>query len=278
MSRGSEMSSGEPTWLHGGMPLEAAVQAPAADVFSFAQWAPVSPYGNWSFWTGDFDGDGRVDVLAYDSKSHGLLVGLNKWPERRFDFENSKHWYDVSPYGDWTFWTGDFDGDGRADVLAYDSKSHGLLVGLNKWPERRLDFENSKHWYDVSPYGDWTFWTGDFDGDGRADVLAYDSKSHGLLVGLNKWPERRFDFENSKHWATVSEDGSWTFTPGHFAGDGRTDIVGYHTSGVLWVGRNMDGNFYFGDKPLGSKPNMIMVPGLFTASGRTDVVGYNPSD
>ena len=134
------MSSDAPRWLHGGMPLEAAVQAPAADVFSFAQWAPVSPYGNWSFWTGDFDGDGR------------------------------------------------------------------------------------------------------------ADVLAYDSNSNGLLVGLNKWPERRFDFENSKHWAAVSEDGSWTFTPGHFAGDGRTDIVAYHTSGVLWIGRNVDGNFYFGDK------------------------------
>src|SRR5260221_11219120 len=89
-----------------------------AEVFRFAQWAEVSPYGSWSFWPGDFDGNGLADVLAYDANSHSLLVGINKWPEPRFDFQDSKHWAEVSQYGSWTFSPGNFDGDALTYILA----------------------------------------------------------------------------------------------------------------------------------------------------------------
>ncbi len=40
-------------------------------------------------------------------------------------------------------------------------------------------------------------------------------------------------------YATVSPATGWSFVAGQFAGDGRSDIVGYHPSnGSVWVGRN----------------------------------------
>jgi hypothetical protein len=49
-----------------------------ADQFYFGggPWARVSE-GSWSFWPGDFSGKGRLDVLAYESKSGNVFVGRN---------------------------------------------------------------------------------------------------------------------------------------------------------------------------------------------------------
>lgn len=41
-------------------------------------------------------------------------------------------------------------------------------------------------------------------------------------------------------YATVSPSAGWSFVAGQFAGDNKTDVVGYHPSnGSLWAGRNV---------------------------------------
>jgi hypothetical protein len=42
-------------------------------------------------------------------------------------------------------------------------------------------------------------------------------------------------------YATVSPAEDWSFVSGQFAGNNKTDVMGYHPSnGSLWVGRNTD--------------------------------------
>jgi FG-GAP-like repeat len=178
--------------------------------------------------------------------------------------------------GGWSFWTGDFTGDGRLDIGAYESNSGQVFVGINTGSG--FDFQS---WHTVSHYGRWSFWPGDLNGDGRTDLIAYESNSGSVFIGISTGSN--FDFNPSNRWATVSPPDGWSFLVGDFSGEGRIGMVGYHPSnGTLWLGRNMADLFYFGYAPWTSLPappsGWTILPGLFTTSGRTDILGYNPSD
>jgi hypothetical protein len=67
---------------------------------------------------------------------------------------------------------------------------------------------------------------------------------------------------------------------GQFAGNNRTDVVGYHPSnGTVWVGRNTGSAFSFTQYATVSPArNWSFVAGQFAGNNRTDVVGYHPSN
>jgi hypothetical protein len=118
----------EATWMLGGMPLEAASQARAVDVFNFEPWYSGLSASSWHFFgSGDFTGDGRIDIVAYESNSQQVLVGKNTGSG--FNFEP---WYSGLSDSSWHFFgSGDFTGDGRIDIVAYESNSQQVLVGRN---------------------------------------------------------------------------------------------------------------------------------------------------
>ena len=120
---------------------------------------------------GDFDGDGRDDLaLIYEGptgkasvwihSSNGNGFDYTRWQRLDANFSNSQRWE-----------VGDFDGDGRDDmVLVYDAGTYGATAWIYRSDGRKLvkvrslrlgvDFEKSDHWE-----------VGDIDGDGRDDLL-----------------------------------------------------------------------------------------------------------
>ena len=127
------------------------------------------------FWTGDFTGDGKTDLLFY-------FPGDRNWWLGRFDANGAAHLEfagNTSGLGQvWDgrpFWTGDFAGDGKTDVLFY-------FPGDRNWWLGRFDATGAITWNfagNTSGFGQvWDgrpFWTSDFTGDGKADILFYSS-------------------------------------------------------------------------------------------------------
>ncbi|MFD9483590.1 FG-GAP-like repeat-containing protein [Streptomyces sp. NPDC059991] len=182
----------------------------------------------------DFDRDGTADLLARDSRGTLYL-----WPGNQD--------IDAPRRGDGTFghvrrltdgWnftqttTGDFNADGKIDLIAQDSAKN-----LQLWTGRGNGaFDRPRRLT-----GGWKFTqttAGDFNGDGKIDLIAQDSAKN-----LQLWTGRgNGAFDRARRLT-----GGWDFTQttaGDFDGDGRTDLVAQDSRSDLWIWKGKgDGTF-----------------------------------
>jgi len=181
--------------------------------------------------TGDFNGDGYVDVLW--QHDNGTVRDWLGHADGSFT-GNIDH---VNIVTDWTaVGTGDFNGDGRADILWQNAngtvrdwlgQSDGSFVGnIDK-----LNINTGTEWHVIG--------TGDFNGDGLDDILWQNvngtvrdwlGQSDGSFVG------------NIDHVNIVTD---WhAIGTGDFNGDGMSDILWQNANGTIreWLGQS-DGTF-----------------------------------
>ena len=211
---------------------------------------------------GDFSGDGRVDVLATNADGKMFLYrgnGKGGW---------------LSPYpqigSGWGNFTniigpGDFSGDGKVDVLATTADGKLLLYrgnGKGGWSTPYVDLG-----------GGWGSFTavlgpGDFNGDGRVDVLARDTDGRLWLY--------RGNGNGGFSWPRVQVGSGWggftaLVTPGDFSGDGKVDVLARDADGKLWLYRGTGtGGWSSGRVDVGSGWNgldPILGPGDFNGDG-----------
>ncbi len=164
---------------------------------------------------GDFDGDGRSDVLWYapgntlDYLWYGTSDGGHRSVSTRI-------------VGEYEPLVGDFDGDGRSDVYWYgpyggsDSIWYGRAGGGFTGATSRVSGGYEAH-------------VGDFDGDGASDILWY---APGSVPDYVWYGGARF--------TSVQNRVSGYYEPqiGDFSGDGRDDIFWYRrgqASDHLWT-------------------------------------------
>ena len=184
--------------------------------------------------TGDFDGDGRSDILWRNSDgtvTNWLGTSNGSWVG---NFANAN----VSLTTNWSIvGVGDFNGDGHDDVLWRNSSGtitdwlgadQGSFVG--NWTNANLNLSTS--WQVVG--------TGDFNGDGRSDILWRDANgtitdwlgtANGGFVG---------NFNN----AAINLGNNWqVMGVGDYNGDGRDDIAFRDSAGHVtnWLGTSTGG-------------------------------------
>ncbi len=149
----------------------------------------------------DFDGDGLADVLARSGDGTLLLYrgnGAGGWLADGQAIGNG--WADFSALLN----VGDFTGDGNADILARSGSTGALWLypttGRGGWGEPRAIGQ-----------GWWAFTAlagpGDFDGDGRADVLGRTATGALLLYrgdGRGGWLDSR---QIGQGWNGIAELG-----------------------------------------------------------------------
>src|SRR6266480_6706912 len=115
--------------------------------------------------TGDFDGDGKADILWRNA-----LTGENYiWLMNGLTIASQGSINVVDPTSGWQVQgIGDFDGDGKADILWRDSSTgENYLYLMNGWTIASRGLVNI-----VKPSSFWELkGIGDFDGDGKADIL-----------------------------------------------------------------------------------------------------------
>lgn len=182
---------------------------------------------------GDFDGDGRTDLLCHD------LVGGRRSVVYAAEALMEDEWADVPVYVQeepWCeregehLWVGDFDGDGKDDLLC-----HGMIDGA-----RRVDLsvpvsedilQVPFHGTDVAAAGGYCraaserLHVGDFDGDGDDDLLCHDVIGGGLQLDLADGPELFAGADLALDEAGWCREGGQRMYVGDFSADGRDDLL-----------------------------------------------------
>ncbi|HEX7288782.1 MAG TPA: M64 family metallopeptidase [Candidatus Angelobacter sp.] len=195
--------------------------------------------------TGDFDGDGRSDVLIHNGQD--LAIYRSQTGSHALDLVwTANNIVPAAPGGiTWQpaphdqYFVGDFDGDGKDDVFVFNGTDWiipylGLLHsdGTGLQGVARYDGSLPGFWQMTS--GD-RFMVGDFDGDGKADLFVFNGSNWampylGLLRsnGNSLSGVHRYD-HYLPGWVMSAHDQQFV---GDFDGDGKADL--YVFNGQDW--------------------------------------------
>jgi hypothetical protein len=170
---------------------------------------------------GDFNGDGKADVLWREATSGAtylwLMDGASAIGQGYTASQADNTWAIKG--------VGDFDGDGNADIL-WRHTGGALYIWL-------MDGTGIKSSSYLSPIS--LAWTirglGDFNGDGTTDILWRESSSGGTYLWLMNGATAV-----ATGYTASQADNTWVIQGvGDFDGDSRADILWRHTGGALYV-------------------------------------------
>jgi len=187
---------------------------------------------NWSYSgikpvTGDFSGDGKTDIgFLFDI--NGTSASIQIATSTGSAFNSPSAWYTMTG---WTLSTmkpiaGDFNGDGKTDFAELGKQTDGH-ADLQVFISTGTAFYSPAQWLNLTGWG-WDgmkIFTGDFNGDGKADFASLNGASNGseFRVALSTGSS----FPYPSQWAFLTGwlwDGMKPFAA-DFTGDGKADIA-----------------------------------------------------
>ncbi len=163
-----------------------------------------------SILVGDFNGDGKQDLVTSNYGSNNLSLRLgdgsgNFGPLTNFGVGN----YPLSVS------LGDFNGDGKADLVAASYTTSAVTVRLGNGSGNFGLATNFR--VGTNPYA---VRVGDFNGDGKQDLVTANQNSDNLSVLLGKG-----DGSFGPALSAGAGDGPRNIAVGDFNGDGRQDLA-----------------------------------------------------
>jgi hypothetical protein len=228
-------------------------------------------HGKYRVHAADLDGNGHHDLVLHNSR----WLAIFKRDKDRLRL----HWISHDRVGDWQLsaadqvWPGDFNGDGRTDLLFFGGQRLGVLLA-----------EGQKlvcAWLGGPALGEWRFqsgdrfYTGDFNGDGRHDILV----RRGDKAAVFSWRGNQL----VQVWVAASRLDAWQLHGadehyiGDFTGDGSHEVLVrrdrllslWKMTGeqvrVQWVRQGRWGGW-----PLGRQDKLLIAD--FNGNGRDDVL------
>ena len=223
------------------------------------QGSAVSPDASWNVAaTADFTGDGEAEILWRQNNGSLVLWSMKGSSISSTDTltYNGKA---VAPNASWSVaGTGDFDGNGKADLLWRQNATGALSVWsmdgatVNSGPS--VIYQGNL----IQPDASWGIAAiGDFGGDGNADVLWRQSATGALAL----W-QMNGNTVNSSGAVTyqgnvVAPDASWKIVEiGDFNGDGNSDVLWRNDNGTMseWL---MNGSQIISSQAPSSQGNSI---------------------
>ena len=230
-------------------------------VFAQAADYPVgrAPY---SGTTGDFNGDGKLDLATANGNSNNVSVLLGDGSGgfgTATNFSVGSNPYSVT--------TGDFNGDGKLDLATANRNSNNVSVLLG---DGSGGFGTATN-FSVGNYP-LSVTIGDFNGDGKLDLATANGNSNNVSVLLG-------DGSGGFGTATNFSAGSvpYSVTTGDFNGDGNLDLATantYSNDVSVLLGNGLGGfgaamNFSADDRPIS------VTTGDFNGDGKLDLATAN---
>ena len=224
--------------------------------------------------TGDYNGDGFTDILAYNPGlgMDALWFGSGSTGDpffNKYEAFNEDEAYDQMIIGD-------YNGDGLTDILAYNPGvgMDALWFGSGNTSEPyfdKIEAFNEDEAFDHMI-------TGDYNGDGFTDILAinFGEGIDALWYATGNESGPYFTKEFSFH-----EDGTYNeLIPGEFNNDGKTDILAINFGediDALWYATGNESGPYF-DKQWGFSEDGTydeMIAGDYNYDGLTDILALS---
>ncbi len=217
----------------------------------------------------DFNGDGKPDLLWQNAATRQAGVWYMGGPEG--NLLQGSNWLSEAGIPGWTIaGAGDFNGDGKRDLVWQNDGSHQIVVwhmggeqgNLFQWEE----------WLSAAAVPDWRVVSvGDWNGDGRPDLIWQNDATRQVIVWY---------MDGSGRWDWLSSEGvaGWSVVgSSDFNRDGRLDLVWQNDVGrqvVVWYGGSTDWNWLTSDSVAGWR---IAGTGDFNSDGSPDLLWQSDS-
>jgi len=242
------------------------------------------PRGNVRYTPGDFNGDGRTDLVV--TTALGSFFYIAKTTPGQWDTTSFPSRPDL-PLTNASFTPADFDGDGKTDLIVTTSAgsffyySKGIVNGVGSWDtayQLSLDIDgvNRVKTADV-PRGMVEFTTGDFDGNGKQDMIV--TSRFGSIWAYSKgrglWDEAVAGMTVYRRWDLPLN--SVKYTVGDFDGNFKHDLIVTVPAGSYWFFAGaakgyFDTKYTRTDLPYGT---VDYATGDFDGGGKSDVIITN---
>jgi len=234
------------------------------------------------FFTGDFNGDGKSEILFYTPADHNWWLGTFNG--------NTLTWAlvgNTAGFGNLAdgrpIWAADFTGTGNVDILFYFPGDKNWWIGqfgangLLTWSLAGNTSGFGQVW-DGRP-----FWIGDFTGDGKSDVLFYYPGDHNWWLGSFSGTTLSWKLAGNTGGFGNVADGRPIWA-GDFTGTGSWEVLFYYPGDMNWwlgsfsngvLSWNLAGNTRGFGQVWDGRPFWI---GDFNGDGKADVLFHFPGD
>jgi hypothetical protein len=201
-------------------------------------------YPGAQLFVGDFNGDGLDDMLCHDKPNgnKAIMRNADNWsaPFTGTTWSSAMNWCGHSTG---QLLIGDFNGDGRDDMLCHDTANGNKWVSLATTSGTFTGTSSfvAMNWCN---HADGQLLVGDFDGNGRADLLCHDRLNGNKWVALSNSSGSFTGTSSSVAMNWCRTDGD-NLHVGDFDGNGRDDLLCHNAlTGAKSVARSNSGGTF----------------------------------